>query len=174
MTAHDILLLSSDPRSIPRNGARNAKVTADTPALALLPRLLDSPTASLEVTDGGGDTMGVVDAMAMLRGLDAMLDTAAESSWIDIDIPSADYSASAIARAVEDADANMLDMITSPHPSSQSLLRVTLRVSHTDPSAVVRSLRRYGFEVVSELPETAADLETTRERLSQLQLYLNI
>lgn len=61
-----------------------------------------------------------------------------------------DYSASVIARAVEDCDSHLLNLnITSdPSPDGDSdAIVVELRVNRRDPAAVTRSLARYGYTV---------------------------
>ena len=55
----------------------------------------------------------------------------------------ADYSASRIAHAVEDADAHLLELHTDFTPDGE--LSIRLRISHTDPTSVERSLLRYGY-----------------------------
>lgn len=59
-----------------------------------------------------------------------------------------DYSASRIARAVEDADAQLLNLnITSDTLGMENRVVFELRVDHRSPMAVARSLERYGYEV---------------------------
>lgn len=141
----------------------------------MLPQLLGSPTATVEVTGSGGATLGVVDALAMLRGLGEMLgDDRGDSSWIEASVNAADYSASSVARAVEDADANLLDMLTSSDPEVPGRMRLSLKVSHSDPAGVVRSLERYGYEVSSASGGNDADYDKALRHLSELQLYLNM
>lgn len=174
MTAHDILTLSTTESSGGSAPAEAGKVTEATPAMLLLPQLLESPTATVEVTDSDGGTLGVVDAHAMLRCLGTMLGDAREASWVEASVAATAYSASSVARAVEDADANLLDMLTSPDPDDSSRMRISLRVSHADPSGVVRSLERYGYEVTTAVGTGNDDYDKARRRLSELELYLNM
>ncbi len=59
-----------------------------------------------------------------------------------------DYSASRIARAVEDADAQLLNLnVTSDTLNLDNRVVFELRVNHRSPDAVARSLERYGYEV---------------------------
>ena len=63
--------------------------------------------------------------------------------------PAGDYSASRIARAVEDADAHLLNLnVTSDSERSDNRITAELRISHRDPEAAARSLERYGYEVI--------------------------
>lgn len=175
MTAHDILTLSNQTATGSGNSLETGKVTEETPALLLLPHLLDSPTATVEVTGREGDTVGVVDAMAMLRGLGEILNRDNDAtSWIEASVRACDFSASSVARAVEDADAHLLDMLSSTDPEDISRMRLSLKVSHAEPDSVIRSLERYGYEVVGSSSRNDVDADKARERLSELALYLNL
>lgn len=61
-----------------------------------------------------------------------------------------DYSASLVARAVEDCDAHLINLnVTSLcDPSAADHLFVDLRISLRNADSVVRSLSRYGYDVV--------------------------
>ncbi len=151
------------------------KVEGGTPALQLLPWLTKSRDAMVEVTDNSGDTVGVVDAPAMLRALGELLGSGqGESSWVEVSVAARNYSASGLARAVEDADANLLDMLTSADPGDPRRMNISLKVSHVDPSAVMRSLERYGYEVLSASGVRGDDYDRARRNLSELELYLNM
>lgn len=67
-----------------------------------------------------------------------------------IEVAQGDYLASAIARAVEDCDAHLLNlnMLGTRLPDSDSNL-VALRIDHRNADAVARSLERYGMTVVT-------------------------
>jgi len=72
-------------------------------------------------------------------------------SELTVACPRRDYSASLIARAVEDCDAHLLNLNVTSDPSPDGdteAIVVELRVNRRDPSAVARSLNRYGYEVV--------------------------
>ena len=62
-----------------------------------------------------------------------------------------DYSASQLAHAVEDSDAHLVGLLSTP--SDDGRLRVTLRVRHCDPSAAVHSPERYDYKVVEAYGE---------------------
>ena len=149
-------------------------VTEKTPAMLLLPHLLEMPGATVDVMGSNGGKIGEVNAISMLRAFSEMLNDGGEASWVEASVAANDYSASGVARAVEDADAHLLDLITSVDPSEAGRMRLSLKVSHCDPSGVVRSLERYGYEVLSSDGIDTADIEKARTRLSELQVYLNV
>lgn len=68
-----------------------------------------------------------------------------EASELLLSCPPADYSASAIARAVEDCDAQLLGLSVTGMRDPQGLPVIALRVNVSDASGVARSLNRYGY-----------------------------
>ena len=93
-----------------------------------------------------------------------------ESSELTIECNRQDYSASAIARAVEDCNAHLINLnVTSqPAKNSESVV-VDLRISHRNSEAVARSLERYGF-VVTSASFVPDDMRTSRARANALEL----
>ena len=98
-----------------------------------------------------------------------------ESSTILLACPRGDYSASRIARAVEDCDAHLLNLnITSDGETFDNRIIAELRVSHHNPESVGRSLERYGYEVVDAEGAPLADDSLMRSRYDELMHYLGI
>ena len=90
-------------------------------------------------------------------------------------VPGGDYSASRIARAVEDCDAHLLNLnITSDGENFDNRIIAELRVSHRNPESVGRSLERYGYEVVDAEGAPLADDSLMRSRYDELMHYLGI
>lgn len=146
-------------------------VSAETAVVDLLPRLLDTADHRLGVVDG--DRMvGVIDESSLLEGLNTMISARDDSSTVVVETTPASYSASQIARAVEDADVHLVDLWTTP--CEGDTLRVTLRVRTTDPSGVASSLERYGYDVVETTGEENRDVETAMERLLSLRTLLEV
>lgn len=148
-------------------------VEAEMPLLEVLPRLLDSPRREIGVSDGDVG-IGVIDESSMLEGLGKMIAARDDCSTITVECRPEDYSASMLAHAVEDSDAHLVDLITTPQ--DDGFLQVTLRVRHSDPSAAIRSLERYEFHVVEAHGNSDAsrDAAIAAERLLALQTLLNV
>lgn len=98
------------------------------------------------------------------------------SSRLLIGCRRSDYSASRIARAVEDCDAHLLNLNTQTDPSGDFDLLVNLRVNRRSGAAVGRSLERYGYEVISfeTSDDSKADDSRLRERIDELLRYLDV
>lgn len=93
-----------------------------------------------------------------------------DSSELTIECTRVNYSASAIARAVEDCNAHLLNLnVTSAPASTADSVVVDLRVSHRNPAAVVRSLERYGY-LVTDSDRDDEDPLTLRAREHALEL----
>lgn len=93
--------------------------------------------------------------------------------------PRDNYSASAVARAVEDADAHLLNLNVTAlkvHPDDDTTILIALRVSRRDAASVARSLARYGFHTLDfTTPDAvAADLDAARARAAELLRYLEM
>ncbi len=93
---------------------------------------------------------------------------------LTLSCPRRQYSASLIARAVEDADAHLLNLNVTGHTSADEALIVELRISHRNAVAVARSLERYGIEVLSFDNAAGPDIDTARRRVNELMHYLNV
>lgn len=89
----------------------------------------------------------------------------------------ADYSASAVARAVEDCDAHVLNLnVVDMGDADTPRVVFELRANRRDATPIVRSLERYGFEVLRTegSDDGAADSDTARNRFDNLIRYLQI
>lgn len=115
---------------------------------------------------------GCASAWQALNALALMMPYHAETSEIQIKCHPSQYSASAIARAVEDADASILSLLS--YPADEGLLNIYIRTNRTDPSPVVRSLNRYGYTVSYAYGPEYSNEALADERLCELQHYLNI
>ena len=109
----------------------------------------------------------------MYSTLQERLSQREDCSVITVECKPSDYSASRLAHAIEDSDAHLLDLLTTPGPGET--MTVTLRLSHADPSAAVRSLERYDYKVVeAHGAEAPADAAVAAERLLSLQMLLSV
>lgn len=170
MTAKDIL-------SYELHSGENlqlTKVDAEMPVLDVIPRLLDSNSRELIVTDEGGNSIGVINQASLLEGIGRMIAPRDDCSVITLDCAPEDYSASIIAHAVEDSDAHLVDLFTSPGINGR--INVTLRVRQSDPTAAVRSLERYDYHVLEAHAsgDSMQSMQIATERLLALQALMNV
>lgn len=167
MKARDIIShRSAEAGSLP---VRN--VTAETSMIDVFPLLLDTEDHRLGVTEKG-EMLGIIDSESLLKGLSSLITPRDDSSVVVVEMPPSAYSASRLAHAVEDADVHIVDLWSSP--ASCDIVRVTMRVRTSDPSGVVSSLERYGYEVVEASGEENRNLDTAIERLLSLNTILKV
>ena len=88
----------------------------------------------------------------------------------------AQFSASSIARAVEDCDAHLINLNVTSDRTDGGELVVDLRINHRHGEAVARSLERYGYTVASIGGDAfdAPGVSVARERIGELLHYLDI
>ncbi len=146
-------------------------VEAGMPLIDVLPRLLEAPGRSLGVVSGDV-LIGEIDERSLLEGLGKMIAGRDDSSVLTIECEASDFSASRIAMAVEDADVHLVDMLS--RPSGEGMISVTLRVRTDEPSSVMASLRRHGFEVTESASGNEKELGLAAERLLGLQVLMNV
>lgn len=168
MHVSDILALPGQPAGEP--GAPDS-VSPEASFTEALDSLCRSGSTELTVRSEDAPDSAVTQAQ-MLAALAHLLYYNPEYSELTLRCTPSQYSASAIARAVEDADATLVSLLCSPAP--QGLLDVWLRINRSDPSLCARSLERYGYSVSSATGPRYADRDISRERITALQHYLNI
>lgn len=103
-----------------------------------------------------------------------------EASVITVVCRPSDFSASALARAVEDSNAHLLNMNVTADKRDDGNMTIELRTSLRHADATVRSLARYGFEVVASRSFPDEDSaggrldETMRSRAAELLHILEL
>lgn len=169
MIAKDILSIKGNPS----DSGLKTTVNWDMPVFDVLPRLLDTPLHELGVTQDG-EQIGIIDETSLLEGIGRMIAPRDDCSIIEVECTPQDYSASSLAHAVEDSEAHLVDVLSVP--AENGMLRVSLRVRHSDPSAAARSLERYGFNVIDTYSSAnqITSVEIAAERLLSLQAIMNV
>jgi len=167
MTAEDVLqMMPRDDR-----GEASVTVSADEPLANLLARLVETPEGRVQVI-ADSLPLGVIDREGALRACSRLIPRREESSSVSVLCTPSQYSASALARAVEDADAHLTDLYTLPAPHGN--LEVVMRVSRLDPAPVAHSLRRYGFTVNHVEGAADSDQSQALERITALRRYFDL
>lgn len=71
-----------------------------------------------------------------------------EASTFVVACQPADFSASLLARAVEDSNAHLINLNVTDRRLNDGRITVELRTNLRTPDSTIRSLERYGFEVI--------------------------
>ena len=107
--------------------------------------------------------------------LERLFPPVGESSMLMVACRRGDYSATRIARAVEDCDAHLLNLnVTADTDSFDNRIVAELRVSHRNPESVARSLERYGYEVIDTAETIPSDESLMQSRYDELMRYLGL
>ena len=146
-------------------------ISGEMPLVDVLPRLLDAPGRQLAVEEEG-ERLGVIDQTSLLEGLGRMIAPRDDSSLVTVECAPGDYSASRLSHAVEDSDAHIVDLWTTP--ATNGHIQVTMRIRRSDPTATIHNLERYGYEVVDSCGAGYQDAEVAFERLLALHTLLNV
>lgn len=110
----------------------------------------------------------------IMMDFDVLFPPSADQSSLLVRCARNDYSASLLSRAVEDCDAQVLNLNVTSIDGGHSQLLVALRINHRNPSPVVHSLERYGFEVMDVCSDIEDVNERMRERANEVLRYLEI
>ncbi len=114
-------------------------------------------------------------ALSHPEELEALWPLRSDSSQLLVACAPRDYSASAIAKAVEDCDAQLEGLSVTGMRDAAGRLVVALEVGSASPDGVARSLERYGYEVIHATGQyTPQEVTRNRERLNELLHYLEM
>ena len=95
-----------------------------------------------------------------------------DCSLVTLECSPADYSASILTHACEDAGAPVVDLLTQP--ADERSIRVTLRLRCEDPTPAIHNLERYGYEVAEAEGNQYTDAMIAAERLLEVQMMHNV
>lgn len=98
-----------------------------------------------------------------------------EASVLTVACRPDDFSASALARAVEDSDAHLINLNVTDCRLDDGRITVELRTNHRHGSSTARSLERYGYEVINiEAVDAPTSDDTLRSRAAELLHLLEL
>lgn len=94
-----------------------------------------------------------------------LMPPAPETAELTVKCAPGDFMASAIARAVEDCDAHLINMNVTSARHDDGALLVHLRINRRNAATVIRSLERYGFEIAGHYgTDATTDQDSTLAR----------
>lgn len=106
---------------------------------------------------------------------EALLPRRSDSCELLVACPPDAYSASAMARAVEDCDAQLLALSVTSMRDVAGRPVVMLRVNTRNSASIERSLARYGYETIFSRGDLSEGEQTeARARINELLRYLEM
>jgi hypothetical protein len=152
-------------------------ITSGSP-IALLIERITSGEPVIAVVDHSiapGYYIGAADSSSVLRIVANLYARHNDYTELTVTCRPGNYSASSIAHAVEDADANLLNLTVLANDRSDDSTKILLRVDHSRGESVARSLARYGYDTIeiSDAQEGVLSAEMI-ERVNSLLHYLEL
>ncbi len=167
-------IVDHDGRYLGMTSAESRPVKASTPLSLVLERMTSGYDIVAVIDDITELYVGAIDRDSLLQAVSRLFPQLNEYTELTITCPPSQYSASAIAHAVEDADAHLLNLNVTAGTEPDSLATVMLRVNHSRGESVARSLQRYGYETVEMTGDPGMFHTDLAERVSSLLHYLEI
>lgn len=124
-----------------------------------------------------GNDILTPDTAGSARSFSHLMPPLEESSVLTVACRPDDFSASVIARAVEDSDAHLCNLNVTDVRLEDGRITVELRTNRRNAVSTARSLERYGFDVIdagTDGSDAAAADETLRLRAAELLHMMNI
>ncbi|MCM1022249.1 MAG: hypothetical protein NC403_08605 [Muribaculaceae bacterium] len=116
--------------------------------------------------------VGLVTRESLLALCAGLFPQVQESTELTVVCPAGNYSASAIAHAVEDADAHLLNLNVIKGTQPNSVTTVELRVNHSRGLMVARSLARYGYDTIAMNSLSSDGIDATTARRANEVLHI--
>lgn len=179
MTAKDAIFTQNTQLNSPQDDKKAFRgqkktVNASAPLTMVLERMASGEDVVTVIDDVTEAPIGVIDKDAMIKAVAGLFPQLDESAELTITCPPSQYSASAIAHAVEDADAHLLNLNVTAGTEPDSLTTVMLRVNHSRGESVAKSLARYGYETIEIATPGGMPASEMMERAREFMRYLDI
>lgn len=136
-------------------------------------KMLEYEVRLLPVVDKDGIYLGIVEKKNVLEAFSKMLNITTTGSVITVEVSKEDFTISELVHLIETEGAKILGL-TVDQPVDDSLrLRISIKISHIDTSAVVSSLQRHGYHTTTENRNDLLQTDIT-SRADELLRYLDI
>lgn len=103
-----------------------------------------------------------------------MFPTVEESVELSMECEAGEFSASRIARAIEDCDAHLLNMNVTSKKGDGGVMTVMLRAGMRNVALAISSLERYGYRVVEVYGSDSNGDSTLSERINDMLRRMNV
>lgn len=167
-------IVDSEGRYLGMTSGAARPVKASTPMSLVLERMVSGDKTVPVVDDITERYIGAIDRDSALAAVSSLFPQLDEYTELTVTCKPSQYSASAIAHAVEDADAHLLNLNVTAGTEPDSHTTVMLRVNHSRGESVARSLQRYGYETVEMTGDPGMFYTDMTERVNALLHYLEI
>lgn len=136
-------------------------------------KMLQHEVRLLAVVDPTETYLGIIEKKEVLEALSTMLNITTAGSTITIQLSKSDFTISELVHLIETEGAKILGLTVEQPTDTETMLRVSLKISHEDTSAVTSSLRRHGYTTTTENRKDVMQVDLT-SRADELLRYLDV
>lgn len=136
-------------------------------------QMLQHEVRLLPVVDSSETYLGIIEKKQVLEALSTMLNIATAGSTITVELQRADFTISELVHLIETEGAKILGLTVEQPSDEDAVLRVSLKISHEDTSAVTSSLQRHGYTTTTENRNDLMQIDLS-SRADELLRYLDV
>lgn len=136
-------------------------------------RMLEFEIGLLPVIDESETYLGVVEKKKVLEAFSQMLNITTTGSVITVEMIKEDFTLSELVHLIEVEGAKILGLTVEQPTKEKHKLRISIKVSHIDTSAVISSLQRHGYDTTTENRNDLLQTDLS-SRADELLRYLDV
>ncbi len=135
--------------------------------------MLQHEVRLLCVVNDAGRYIGIIEKKQVLEALSTMLNIGTAGSVITVQMFKADFTLAELVHLIETEGAKILGLTVEQPNLDDSLIRVSIKLSLNDTSAIVSSLQRHGYLTTTENRHDIYQMDLT-SRADELMRYLDL
>lgn len=136
-------------------------------------QILQHEVRLLPVVNSSETYLGIIEKKQVLEALSTMLNITTAGSTITIQLQTADFTLSELVHLIETEGAKILGLTVERPSDTDATIRVSLKISHEDTSAVTSSLQRHGYITTTENRNDLMQVDLS-SRADELLRYLDV
>jgi CBS domain-containing protein len=136
-------------------------------------KMLQYEVRLLAVVNSSETYTGIIEKRSVLESLSEMLNITTAGSVITVELQRADFTLSELVHLIETEGAKILGLTVEQPKESESVLHVSIKLSHIDTSAIMSSLQRHGYSTVTENRHDLIQSDLS-SRADELIRYLDV
>jgi predicted transcriptional regulator len=135
--------------------------------------MLQHEVRIISVADINQHYLGIIEKKHVLEALSTMLNITTAGSVITVHLAKSDFMLSELVHLIETEGAKILGLTVEQPRIEDSVIQVSLKISHEDTSAVTSSLQRHGYHTTTENKSDLLQVDFT-SRADELIRYLDL
>ncbi|MCC5942296.1 MAG: CBS domain-containing protein [Balneolaceae bacterium] len=135
--------------------------------------MLQHEVRLISVVDDTGGYIGIIEIKQVLEALSTMLNIGTAGSVITIQMFKADFTLAELVHLIETEGAKILGLTVEQPDMDDSVIRISIKLSLKDTSAIVSSLQRHGYLTTTENRNDIYQMDMT-SRADELMRYLDL